>query len=241
MQQESKQGIYSRYIKRILDVICALLFLLLFWWVLAVLALLVRCRLGRPVIFKQPRPGKGEKIFTLYKFRTMTDARGADGELLPDEDRLTHFGKKLRATSLDELPEIFNILDGTLSCVGPRPLLVKDMVFMTEEQRTRHSVRQGLTGLAQVNGRNCITWENKFKYDLQYIQSITFFGDLKIILKTIGNVLRREGINDEGMATAEDLGDYLLRNGKISPEDYRSGQAEARNLTRVQEEAGAIG
>lgn len=170
---------------------------------------------------EQARPGKDEKIFTLYKFRTMTDKKDEKGNLLPDSQRLTKFGKFLRSTSLDELPELINIIKGDMSIVGPRPQLVRDMLFMTDEQRKRHSVRQGLTGLAQANGRNNITWEDKLNYDLEYIQNITFIGDLKLILKTVLKVFRKDDINTEGMDTAEDLCDYLLRTNKITEDEYK--------------------
>ena len=182
---ERKQGIYERYIKRLLDIVCALAALIVFCWLYAILAVLVRVKLGSPVLFTQPRPGKGEKIFKLYKFRTMTDARDANGDLLPDEVRLTPFGKALRATSLDELPEAINILKGDMSVIGPRPQLVRDMVFMTPEQRQRHTVRPGLSGLAQTRGRNAISWDGKLATDLEYIQHVTFLGDVKIIFDTV--------------------------------------------------------
>ena len=208
---------------------CALLALFFLSPVLLVTAVLVRIKLGSPVIFKQKRPGKDEKIFTLYKFRTMTDKKDKDGNLLPDEVRLTSFGKKLRATSLDELPELFNILKGDMAVVGPRPLLVRDMVFMTTKQRKRHSVRPGLTGLAQVNGRNAIDWEKKLAYDQEYIKKITFLEDVKIIWKTIQKaLLSQEGITEEGMATAEDYGDYLLRLEKIGRQEYEYKQRKAQ-------------
>lgn len=171
---------YAKYIKRILDFILSLIALIVLSPVLLVVAILVRIKLGSPIIFKQQRPGKDEKIFTLYKFRTMTDKKDENGNLLPDSERLTKFGKVLRSTSLDELPELVNILKGDMSIVGPRPLLIRDMLFMTDEQRKRHTVRQGLTGLAQINGRNNINWEEKLEYDLQYIKNITFVGDVKI-------------------------------------------------------------
>ncbi|MBR9943912.1 sugar transferase [Clostridiaceae bacterium Marseille-Q3526] len=224
-----KQGFYERYIKRPQDVLCALLALFFLSPVLLVTAVLVRIKLGSPVIFKQKRPGKDEKIFTLYKFRTMTDKKDKDGNLLPDEVRLTSFGKKLRATSLDELPELFNILKGDMAVVGPRPLLVRDMVFMTTKQRKRHSVRPGLTGLAQVNGRNAIDWEKKLAYDQEYIKKITFLEDVKIIWKTIQKaLLSQEGITEEGMVTAEDYGDYLLRLEKIGRQEYEYKQRRAQ-------------
>ena len=211
---------YRKYIKRMLDFILSLLAIIILSPVLLITALLVKIKLGSPVIFRQQRPGKNEKIFTLYKFRTMTDKKDEKGNLLPDEQRLTRFGKILRSTSLDELPELLNILKGDMAIVGPRPQLIKDMIFMTTEQRKRHTVRQGLTGLAQVNGRNNLTWEEKINYDLKYINKITFFEDCKIILKTIIKVFKREDIETEGMETAEDLCDYLLRTNKISEEEY---------------------
>lgn len=212
---------YKKYIKRLLDFVLSLLALILLSPLLLITAILVRIKLGSPVIFKQERPGLNEKIFTLYKFRTMTDKKDDEGNLLPDSERLTKFGKLLRSTSLDELPELINILKGDMSIVGPRPQLVRDMLFMTEEQRKRHSVRQGLTGLAQVNGRNNITWEEKINYDLEYIENITFINDIKIILKTVRKVFKREDIETEGMDTAEDLCDYLLRTNQITNTEYR--------------------
>jgi undecaprenyl phosphate N,N'-diacetylbacillosamine 1-phosphate transferase len=197
--------------------------------VMLIIALLVRIKLGSPVIFKQKRPGLNEKIFTLYKFRTMTDKRDEKGELLPDAERLTKFGKMLRSTSLDELPELFNILKGDMSIIGPRPQLIYDMVFMTQEQRKRHSVRPGLSGLAQINGRNCIEWEDKIKYDLEYIEHITFLDDWKIILITILKVFRTESISYEGMVTAENYGDYLLRTGKINKQYFMECQEKCRS------------
>lgn len=212
---------YAKYIKRILDFILSLIALIVLSPVLLVVAILVRIKLGSPIIFKQQRPGKDEKIFTLYKFRTMTDKKDENGNLLPDSERLTKFGKVLRSTSLDELPELVNILKGDMSIVGPRPLLIRDMLFMTDEQRKRHTVRQGLTGLAQINGRNNINWEEKLEYDLQYIKNITFVGDVKIIFKTVLKVLKKEDINTDGMGTSEDLCDYLLRTNKITEKEYK--------------------
>ncbi len=185
---EHKKEIYEKYIKRLLDFILSLLALIILSPVMLIIAILVRIKLGKPVIFKQERPGKDEKIFTLYKFRTMTDERDEEGNLLPDEKRLTKFGKMLRSTSLDELPELVNILKGDMAIVGPRPLLVEYLPYYTEKEKHRHDVRPGLTGLAQVNGRNLITWEERFRYDINYINSITFVEDLKIILKTIKKV-----------------------------------------------------
>ena len=212
---------YAKYIKRILDLILSLMALIVLMPLMIIIGILVRINLGSPIIFKQKRPGKNEKIFTLYKFRTMTDKRDIDGNLLPDEYRLTKFGKFLRSTSLDELPELINIIKGDMAIVGPRPQLIKDMLFMTKEQRRRYSVRQGLTGLAQISGRNNISWEKKINYDLKYIDRVTFYGDLKIILKTVEKVFKKEDIETEGMETAEDLCDYLLRTGKINREEYK--------------------
>ena len=195
--------VYKKCIKRLLDVVLSLIALILLSPVFLVLFVLVRVKLGTPVIFHQERPGYHEKIFRLCKFRTMTDKRSDDGELLPDEDRMTSFGSKLRSTSLDELPELFNILKGDMSIVGPRPLLVKYLPLYNETQRHRHDVRPGLTGLAQVNGRNGITWEKKFEYDVEYVNSVSFSYDVKIIGKTIVAVFDRSGINSEGSATME--------------------------------------
>lgn len=195
---------YKKYIKRIVDIICALAAIIVFCWLYVIVAALVRIKLGSPVLFKQERPGRDEKIFKLYKFRTMTDARDENGKLLPDSERLTRFGKFLRSTSLDELPEAFNILKGDMSVVGPRPLLVKYLPLYNEEQKRRHEARPGLTGLAQISGRNGITWEEKFKYDVEYIDNITFFGDVKIILLTVWKAFfKEEGISQEGEATME--------------------------------------
>lgn len=222
---------YERRLKRPLDVFGALAALLFCGWLLAAVALLVRFALGSPVIFAQPRPGRGEKIFKLYKFRSMSDERDENGAPLPDEKRLNRFGRWLRATSLDELPEIFNILAGQMSFVGPRPQLVRDMVFMTPGQRRRHAVRPGLTGLAQVSGRNAIGWDEKLRRDLRYLERVTFRGDLRILWQTfLKAVLRREGIGASDGATAADLGDWLLARGRISRETYDRGQEEARRL-----------
>ena len=194
---------YAKYIKRILDFILSLLALIVLSPIMLILYILVRIKLGSPAIFKQKRPGKDEKIFTLYKFRTMTDERDENGKLLPDEIRLTKFGKFLRSTSLDELPELVNILKGDMAIVGPRPLLVEYLEFYNDEQKHRHDVRPGLTGLAQVSGRNTITWEDKFNKDIEYINNITLIEDAKIILKTVVKVFKREGISQQGEATME--------------------------------------
>lgn len=221
---------YKKYIKRLLDIIISLIALIVLSPILLILSILIKIKLGSPVLFKQYRPGKDGKIFKLYKFRSMNDKKDENGKLLPDSERLTKFGKILRSTSLDELPELFNILKGDMSLVGPRPQLVRDMVFMDEMQNQRHSVRQGLTGLAQVNGRNAISWEDKINYDLKYIENITFINDLKICFLTIKKVFVREDIAQDGMDTAEDFGDYLLRTKKITQEEYDNKQKEALEL-----------
>ncbi|MFQ6793598.1 MAG: sugar transferase [Thomasclavelia sp.] len=196
---------YRKYIKRILDFILSLIALIILSPVLLIVALLVRIKLGSPVIFKQERPGKDEKIFTLYKFRTMTDQKDEEGNLLPDEIRLTKFGRMLRSTSLDELPELFNILKGDMSIVGPRPLLVRYLPLYNSRQKHRHDVKPGFTGWAQCNGRNAITWEEKFELDLYYVKHVSFFIDLRIILKTLKTVLLREGISSDTSATMEEF------------------------------------
>lgn len=185
---------YAKYIKRILDLTLSLMALIVLMPLMIIIGILVRINLGSPIIFKQKRPGKNEKIFTLYKFRTMTDKRDIDGNLLQDEYRLTKFGKFLRSTSLDELPELINIIKGDMAIVGPRPLLVEYLPYYTEEEKHRHDVRPGLTGLAQVNGRNEISWEEKLKYDTEYIKEISFYSDLKIIFKTIKKTIKRKDI-----------------------------------------------
>lgn len=194
---------YAKHIKRPLDFTLSLISIILLSPLLLIVAILVRIKLGKPVIFKQQRPGKNEKIFTLYKFRTMTDKKDENGNLLPDEQRLTKFGKALRSTSLDELPELCNILKGDMAIVGPRPLLVEYLPLYNEEQKHRHDVRPGLTGLAQISGRNAITWEEKFKDDLEYVKKITFLKDCKIILKTITKVFKREGITGANSDTMQ--------------------------------------
>lgn len=206
---------YRRYIKRIVDICCALAAIIVFWWLYIIVAILVRIKLGSPIIFKQPRPGKDERIFNLYKFRTMTDEKDENGEMLPDEVRLTKFGRLLRSTSLDELPEVFNILKGDMSVVGPRPLLVKYLPLYNEHQKRRHEVRPGLSGLAQINGRNAITWEEKFDYDVNYVDDITFVGDVKIILWTVWKAfVKEEGISAEGEVTMTEFeGTKEIANG----------------------------
>lgn len=223
--------IYERYIKRIFDIVCALFTIICFFWLYLLITILVKIKLGSPVLFVQMRPGLNEKIFPLYKFRTMTNDRDENGELLPDDARLTKFGKWLRSTSLDELPEVFNILNGSMSVVGPRPQLVRDMVFMSKEQRRRHAVRPGLSGLAQINGRNGISWEEKLNWDLKYINKITFFTDIKIIVNTVGKAfIKKEGINRRGTVSDVDYGDWLLSEGKISQEKYEKGQEIAKKI-----------
>lgn len=231
MSRLGNETFYQRYGKRAIDLCLSLILLILFWWVLAIVALLVRFKLGSPVLFRQPRPGKDEKIFNLYKFRSMTDECDENGNLLPDEMRLTKFGKALRATSLDELPEVFNIVLGEMAIIGPRPQLVRDMVFMTPEQRRRHCVRPGLSGLAQVNGRNAIAWDDKLAYDLDYIEHITFAGDVAIFFKTLAKAfVKQEGITEDGMAAAADYGDYLLAMKRVTREKYDDLQAQAKKL-----------
>lgn len=221
---------YAKFFKRIMDFLLSLAALVVLSPVLLVLVIVGAIVMQGNPFFMQIRPGKDEKLFKLIKFRSMTNKKDENGNLLPDEKRLTGYGRFLRSTSLDELPELINILKGDMSIVGPRPQLVRDMVFMSDEQRKRHTVRQGLTGLAQINGRNNMTWEQKLEYDLEYIENITFLGDVKIILKTVKKVFVRDGISAEGMDTAEDLGDYLLRKGIVDKEDYNNKQASAKEL-----------
>lgn len=232
---------YRQFFKRFYDIICALFALIVFCWLYALIAILVRIKLGSPVIFSQVRPGKKgkdgkEQLFRLYKFRSMTDERDENGNLLPDEKRLTKFGAFLRSTSLDEIPEAINILKGDMSVVGPRPQLVKDMVFMTEEQRHRHDVKPGLTGLAQVRGRNAISWEEKLSTDLEYVNNISFWGDLRILLQTIIKTIKRDGITEEGRATAEDYGDELLKLGLVSDTEYDQKQQLAKSIITTSKE-----
>lgn len=241
MRLDRKRGFYELYIKRLLDVICSLLAVVLFCWLYAIIAILVRKKLGSPVLFKQPRPGLidpktgKECIFDMYKFRTMTDERDADGNLLPDEKRLGRFGKLLRSTSLDELPEAFSILKGDMSIIGPRPQLVRDMVFMSDAQRMRHTAKPGLSGLAQVKGRNAITWEEKLNWDLEYIKKVSFIGDVRILFETVAAVFKRSGITDGENATALDYGDALIKEGRISKEKYDALQASAKNIIKKHE------
>lgn len=199
------KGLYEKYVKRSLDIVLSLTGLILLSPILVIVAILIRIKLGGPVIFSQDRPGKDEKIFKMYKFRTMTDARDVDGELLSDEERLTPFGKKLRSTSLDELPELWNILKGDMSIIGPRPLLVRYLALYNAEQRKRHQVRPGLTGLAQVSGRNALSWQDRFALDVEYIENISFRNDLRIFFATIKKVVKKEGISSATAVTMEEF------------------------------------
>lgn len=196
---------YKHFFKRFLDLVYSLGFILCFWWLYIIVAILVKKKLGSPVIFKQQRPGLNGKVFTMYKFRSMTDAKDKDGKLLSDEERLPRFGQLLRATSLDEIPEFFNILKGDMSLVGPRPLLVQYLERYNERQARRHEVRPGITGWAQVNGRNAISWEQKFEYDVEYVEKCSFLLDIKIIFITIKKIFIREGISQEGNVTMEEF------------------------------------
>lgn len=227
---------YAKYFKRVIDFVLSLAAIIVLSPVLLILIVMGAIAMGGNPFFVQPRPGKKdkngeEKIFKLIKFRTMDNRKDKDGNLLPDDVRLNKYGRILRSTSLDELPELFNILVGDMSIVGPRPQLVRDMVFMTAEQRRRHDVRPGLTGYAQVNGRNNITWEQKFEYDLQYIDNgITLINDVKIILQTVGKVLKRSDTVREGTVSDMDFGDWLMVEGKVDKAVYDKKQAEAKAL-----------
>ena len=227
---------YEKFFKRAMDFCLSLFALLILSPILLILMAIGAIAMGGNPFFTQLRPGKidkkigKEKIFKLVKFRTMSNKKDADGNLLPDEVRLNKYGRILRSTSLDELPELWNILKGDMSIVGPRPQLVRDMVFMSEDQRTRHAVRPGLTGLAQVSGRNNITWEQKFKYDLEYMKKITFLGDMKIIFRTAMKVVAREDTVRDGTVSDIDFGDWLLQNGAVAKEEYDEKQADAKEL-----------
>lgn len=234
MRLERKLSFYEKYTKRLLDIVCSLLFIIGFCWLYIIIAMVVALKMGRPVLFKQPRPGiiknGKETIFDIYKFRTMTDKRDQKRNLLPDEQRLPPFGAMMRSTSLDELPEVFCILRGTMSIIGPRPQLVRDMVFMSEEHRMRHTAKPGLTGLAQIKGRNAISWDEKLDWDLKYIEKVSFLGDIKILFETVSAVFKRNGITDGENATALDYGDALLKAGKVSQEKYDEMQTHAQNM-----------
>lgn len=228
--------IYENYLKRVIDFILSLIAIIVLFPLFMILFLIGLVAMKGNPFFCQPRPGKvdkktgNEKIFKLIKFRTMSNEKDKDGNLLPDSVRLNSYGKFLRSTSLDELPSLINILNGDLSIVGPRPQLVRDMVFMNQIQRKRHTVRPGLTGLAQVNGRNNITWEQKFEYDLIYIKDISFIGDIKIILQTIGKVLKKSDVVREGTVSDMDFGDWLLQKNEVTLEEYNNKQKEAKKL-----------
>lgn len=227
---------YAKCIKRLLDVVASLLAIVVLSPVYLVLIVLGTIKMKGNPFFTQPRPGRinpktgKEQIYKMIKFRSMTQEKDAEGKLLPDEKRLTKYGEFIRKTSLDELPEFFQVLSGKMSLVGPRPQLVRDMVFMSDEQRRRHLVRPGITGLAQINGRNCIEWEDKLRWDVKYVDELSFWMDLKIVMVTVVKVFKTESISYEGMATAEDFGDYLLRTGRISVEEYGQRHIEARHL-----------
>lgn len=240
MLLKRERSFYEKYVKRILDIICSILAITFLGWLYIVIVIMVRVKLGKPVIFKQIRPGMidpgtgKECLFYMYKFRTMTDKRDSEGMLLPDEERLTSFGKVLRATSLDELPEVFNILKGDMSVIGPRPQLVRDMVFMSEEQRMRHTAKPGLSGLAQVMGRNAITWEEKFCWDLKYINDVSLWNDIKIIWMTFKKVVVRRNIfeSNEEVDIADDYGDELLKYGLVEKSEYDVLQVLADNIIK---------
>ena len=225
--------LYKQFFKRFYDVVLSGMAIVVLSPILVVLIILGAIKMKGNPFFTQLRPGKNEKIFRLIKFRTMTCEKDENGNLLPDEKRLTKYGKILRSTSLDELPELFNIFAGQMSIVGPRPQLVRDMVFMSDTVRARHTVSPGLTGLAQCSGRNAVSWEKKFEYDLKYIENITLWGDVAIIFKTVFKVFARDGITEEGEATATDLGDYLLSKGEVTKEEYDLLQDEAKELMKV--------
>lgn len=225
---------YSKYIKRVLDILCALMAIIVFCWLYIILIIIGAVVMRGNPFFVQERPGKDEKIFKLIKFRTMDNRRDENGNFFPDEVRLNRYGRFLRKTSLDEIPEAFNILKGDMSVIGPRPQLIRDMLFMTDEQRKRHSVRPGLSGLAQIKGRNGITWEEKLNYDLDYIKNISFIEDCKIVFLTVWQAfVRKEGISQEGMDTAEDLGDYLLRENKIDKKYYTDILKLSNDVSKV--------
>lgn len=234
---QRKRKFYEKYIKRALDIVFSILAVIALSGLFIVIAVIVRIKMGKPVLFKQVRPGmidpksRKERLFCMYKFRTMKDARDEQGNLLPDEQRLSKFGRMLRATSLDELPELFNIIKGDMSIIGPRPQLIRDMVFMSDEIRMRHTAKPGLSGLAQVNGRNAITWEQKFDWDLKYIQNVSFANDLTIFLLTIKKIIFREESFDELDVTA-DYGDYLMLQGKVSLEEYKTLQELAKGIEK---------
>lgn len=226
--------LYSHCFKRFLDIVFSVVAMVLLCWLYAILAHKVRKNLGSPVLFTQPRPGKGERIFQLYKFRSMTDERDSEGKLMPDEKRLTEFGKWLRSTSLDELPQLWNVLRGDMSLIGPRPQLVRDMVFMSPEQRRRHAVRPGITGLAQVSGRNALDWEQKLKIDVEYVRNVCFCTDASILKKTLFQVLFHkkgmEGYDVDEIDLTDDYGVYLLNNQLITQKQFDEGMLRAEEI-----------
>lgn len=221
---------YKKFFKRFFDIILSLIAIIILSPVYLIISVLVLIFMGWPILFKQPRPGKNEKIFNMYKFRTMTNKKDNDGNLLPDEQRLPKFGRFLRSTSLDELPEFFCILFGKMSFIGPRPMLVRDMVFFNDETLKRQSVMPGLTGWAQANGRNSINWDDRFKHDLYYVENLSLKMDLKVILLTIKTVLKREGIGEDGGDLSIDYGDYLLKHKRVSKKEYDKKQIEAKKI-----------
>lgn len=221
---------YEKFFKRFFDIILSLIAIIILSPVYLIISVLVLFFMGWPILFKQPRPGKNEKIFNMYKFRTMTNKKDKDGNLLPDEQRLPKFGRFLRSTSLDELPEFFCILFGKMSFIGPRPMLVRDMVFFNDETLKRQSVMPGLTGWAQANGRNSINWDDRFKHDLYYVENLSLKMDLKVILLTIKTVLKREGIGEDGGDLSIDYGDYLLKHKRVSKKEYDKKQIEAKKI-----------
>ena len=226
-------GIYAKYIKRAMDFFLSFCAIVVLSPILIILTVIGAIAMKGNTFFTQLRPGKNEKIFKLIKFRTMTCEKDKDGNLLPDDKRLTKYGKFLRSASLDELPELFNILFGNMSVIGPRPQLVRDMVFMTERQRMRHKVRPGLSGLAQINGRNNITWEQKFAYDLKYISEITFENDCAIVFKTVFKVIKRSDTMRDGTVSDIDLGDWLMLEGKVDEESFKEKQLQAKELLEI--------
>ena len=242
MTLSREKSFYEKYTKRLLDIICAAAAISIFSWLYLIIAVLVRIKMGSPIFFRQPRPGMinpktgKERIFYIFKFRTMNDARDENGRLLPDELRLNKFGKMLRATSLDELPEAFNILLGDMSVIGPRPQLVRDMVFMSDKYRMRHTAKPGLSGLAQVMGRNAITWEDRLNYDLQYIEHVSFWNDVKLIWMTFKKVFIRSNFVQINAETdlSMDYGDALLKAGKVSQKKYDELQAQALEILAEQ-------
>ena len=226
MGKHKPYGPYEKYLKRPFDLFCVFLTLIFFWWLYIIVAILVRVKLGSPVLFTQDRSGRNEKVFKLYKFRSMSNEKDENGNLLPDTVRLTKFGKLLRTTSLDELPEVFNIIKGDMSIIGPRPLVVQYLPYYTEEERHRHDVRPGLSGLAQVNGRNVLNWGERFAFDLQYVDKITLLGDVKIIIMTALKVIRREGVTVRGTGKTVDFDKY-----RMEQEDNKNNDRRKKHLS----------